>query len=235
MPLTTVRSPVTDIDQMSFGTTSVIIPSSGGPINVVVTGLSVLDFTSSTAIDVDDLVTLTANVFDTEVITLATSGGAEGDVHTEATLMSVGTTTGHPLELIANAITGLTIATDGKVELDIDGTAANHLIDKGYVDNLITTQASATQSSTGHITIPVSSGNDIIVNWGTEGALVDGGNVVVTFEEAFPNAIYVAFVTPTTSAHFDGTMDITLKGLTTMNLHSSLDKTTTLDWCAIGS
>ncbi len=236
MALTKVRSPITDISEMGFGTTTVVIASAGGPIDIDVTGLDVVDMTSTT-IDVDDLVTVTANLFDTEVITLATSGGAEGIVETQATLMSVQTTTAHPLELGANSITGLTIAIDGKVELDVVGTATDHLVDKNYVDvaDALSSQLSDTTGNmvtNGSIVIPNSTGSDLIINWGQTASIV--GTLNVTFDTAFTSAGFMGLATRQGDSSQEATALVGAVSTTSMNVHNSGSGSTPVNWIALG-
>lgn len=238
MALTRVRSPITAIDEMSFGTTSIVIPSTGGPIDIDVTGLNVMDMTSTT-VDVDDLVTLTANLFATEVVTLATSGGAEGTIFTDATTMTLGTTTPHVTNIQADGVVGLTALVTGQVALGTVGSGVDRLVDKDYVDTadalaLSLSNITATIASTGSITIPNSTGNDLIINWGKNGSVANNTNTVVTFDTAFTSAQFVGFAQPTTSQNHDGTMETFTQGLTTMTIHSSLDQTSAFDWLAIG-
>ena len=236
MALTKVRPPVTDISSMGFGTTVVDIPSTGADIDLDVAGLDVIDF-GSTTITIDDLVTLIAKKITGESIDLATSGGATGHLETDATTLELISTGLFQTILGANSNQNLILATDGRVALDTTGNLDGQLVDKAYVDTAITGSGSIPTgklATKGHVRFTTTVG-DLIINWGQEPNIFDGGNAIVTFDLPFPNAIYTAFVTPTTSAHFDGALDITLKGLTTMNLHSSLDKTSTADWMAIGS
>jgi hypothetical protein len=221
---------------MAFGTTSVVITATGGPLDIDITGLDVMDMTSTTVI-VDDLVTVTANNFDTEVVTLSTVGGAAAVLETQATLASLRTTSAHPLELGANSITGLTIATDGKVELDVVGTATNHLIDKGYVDTQVTavlTGILGLAATAGNLRIPNNSGNDIIINWGVTASLANSTEVV-TFTRAFPSAFFVGFATKNQAGLGDQRpANVSGGGLTTMSVHNAGPAPATINWLAIG-
>lgn len=238
MALTTVRPPVTDISLLSSGTTAVTILSAGGDIDIDVAGADVIDISSTTVL-IDPLVTLEADLFDGEQILLATTSGAELTLETQGLLARLLTTNGFPLELGANGITGLTIATDGKVELDVDGTATNHLVDKGYVDTQVgaaidESDMVATLTSPGSIQIPNSTGSDIIINWGENGVVANNSVTTVTFDTAFGTALLMGICCSTTQANHDGTMSVINKTLTTMDVHSSLDKSSGFDWIAIG-
>jgi hypothetical protein len=150
------------------------------------------------------------------------------------------TTSAHPLELGANNITGLTIATDGKVELDVVGTAVNHLIDKAYVDaaaggTVAEADFTHTQAVTGSIHIPTSTGTDLVLNWGKEATILSGGvGNTVTFNEAFANAFFVGFATADTVANHDGCIHVVSPTLSNMIVRSSTGKTTGAYWIAIG-
>ena len=163
MALTKVRSPVSAISEMAFGTTTVEITSTAGPIDINIAGLDNLDLTTTTAV-FDDLVTVTANLFQTEVVSIDTTAGASATLQTTATEAQLGTDTAHPLELYANAITALILATDGKVGLQVEGTAIGDLVTKAYVDtadalNATLADITATTAVTGSISIPNSTGN----------------------------------------------------------------------------
>ena len=238
MALTKVRSPVAEIDLIASGTTNVTIASAGGDVQMVVAGVTVLDVTSTTLV-LPDAIRLTSKLFTTEAISFATTSGAEMTIQTEALVGTIETTNGFPLELGANGITGLTIATDGKVELDVEGTAVNHLVTKAYIDALtagVTSEADFvhTQASTGSLEIPTSTGTNLVLNWGKNASVANNSQTVVTFDSPFSNAMFVGFVTPTTSANHDGTMEVFVQGLTSMTIHSSLDKSSAFDWLAIG-
>lgn len=238
MALTKARSPVTDIDQMGFGTTTVVITSSGGPIDVDVAGVNILDLTSTTAI-FNPVIPVTADDFNSEVVTLTTSGGAGAVLETQATLASLRTTTAHPLEIGANSITGLTVATDGKVELDVVGTATNHLVDKNYVDTLIALQTAladttATAATNGSISIPNSTGTEIIFNWGVT-ASISNTQAAVTFDTAFPNAAFIGLATRQNgTASLESSAHINTLTTTGMNVVNSGGTSSPVGWIAIG-
>ena len=236
MPLTKVRPPVTAISIIDSGTTKAEILNAGGDIDIDVGGVNVMDLTSTTA---TVAVTLAADAITGEQILLSTQSGAGLTFETQATLARLLTTTAHPLELGANNITGLTIATDGKVELDVEGTSATHLVTKSYVDTqtaavVTETDFNHTQAATGHLDIPTSTGTNLVLNWGVNGVVPNNADTVVTFDKAFPNAFFGGLVTPTTRANHDGTMEVFANTLSTMTVHSSLDKSSGFFWFAIG-
>ena len=194
MALTKVQPPVTAISEMEFGTTNIEITSTGGPIDVNVAGLDVVDLTSTT-ITVDDLVTLIAKKLTTEVVTVATAAGADGVIKTDATKMQAGTTDLSPLEILMNNVAQMTFQTSGKVGLTVVGTAAGELIDKNYVD--VGDAASATVTNT-LTTIGASSlagtGGTLLLKWGV---IAGAGNPTpVVFASAFPNALFNVQITP---------------------------------------
>lgn len=238
MALTKARPPVTDISQMANGTTVVDIPTAAADIDIDVAGLDVIDL-GSTTITIDDLVTLVANTITGESVSLSTSGGAAGSAITDATDLTIGTTSAHPLLLMANSITGLTMGTDGKVALGVDGTGATHLVDKGYVDTQVAlaatlTDIDATMAVTGHITIPNSTGNDLIINWGAMGSASNNADTTVTFDQAFANAFFGGVATSTETGGTDGALTIHNGGLTTMDIHNDTDKTSNGFYIALG-
>lgn len=238
MALTKVRPPVTEISLIDSGTTAVTILSAGGNIDIDVAGVSVLDI-SSTAVTVAPAITLDADLITGESVVLATAAGAGATLDTAATLARLLTTSAHPLELGANNLTGLTIATDAKVELDVEGTAINHLVTKAYVDAVSTSgvqtaDIEATTATTGSISIPNDTGNNIIINWGSNGSVANNSVTAVTFDTAFPTALLIGLCCSTTQANHDGTMSVISKLTTGMSVHSSLDKSSGFDWIAIG-
>lgn len=205
MALTKARPPLTAISQMLFGATVIDIPNTGGPIDIDVAAQDVVDLTTTTAI-FDDAITVTANNLEGEEYALSTSGGAAGDVKTTATSMEVGTTSIHPLQLIANSISGLIVGTDGRVTLDTTGNSTGHLVDKDYVDTQITGVANsftATVAAEGALAIPVSTGDDLLFKWGLD---TGSGDRTISFAGAFPNAIFFVTGTPTNTgaANSDG-------------------------------
>ncbi len=205
MPLTKVRLPVADIAAISNGTSTMTVLSAGGDMDLNISGANVIDF-AETAITIDDLVTLVANTITGESFLPQTTSGAQGKVETGATEFTVGTTSAHTVDLIANNIPTLTLETDQKVTLATVGTAGTHLIDKDYVDTATGTQGGQeTATTTGQIIIPGTT-NDIIFKWGVKSGT---GDRTITFADdtaAFPNAIFTAVATPTStgSANSDG-------------------------------
>jgi hypothetical protein len=199
---------------MIFGTTNVEILSSGGDIDVNVGGADVIDL-SSTEITVDDLITLIAKKLTTEVMTVATTAGADGVVKTDATKMQVGSTDASPLEILVNNIARMTVGTDGKVALATVGTASDELIDKDYVDTGDASAATITNTLT---TIGASSLDDgtgvLLLKWGVIAGA--GTPTPVTFAIAFPNALFTVFLTPEDAgtANSDGWANTTARSVT---------------------
>ena len=198
MALTKVRSPVSDISLMSLGTTDITITSAGGPIDIDVGGVNIVDYTSTTVI-YDPAIPVTAKDFNTEVILLATVAGASAVLKTTATEAILETTTAHPLELGANSINGITIETDGKATLEVEGTAIGHLVTKAYVDAVAPSGAVAladlvsSNVINGSVQIPNSTGSDLIFNWGVTASSV--GTTAVVFDTAFTTAFFAAGAT----------------------------------------
>ncbi len=195
MPLTKARPPVTAISQLINGTTDINIATAGGNIDVNVNGLDVVDL-ASTTITIDDLVTLVANTITGETLTQSTSGGATMRARTTASQGELETTSNHPVVLGANSTDALTLRTDGEVTLANVGTLAASLVDKNYVDTQVGNQVAASditanQTATGSLSIPTSTGNDMILNWGITASLSKGsGATAQTFDTAYPNAVF---------------------------------------------
>ena len=236
MALTKAAPPVTDITEMAFGTTKVEITSSAGPIDVDIAGLNVVDITT-TAITLDDLVTLVANTMTGEDILLSTPGGATASLKTAAGLAQLLTTSLHPLILGSNSVQNLICATDGRVTLDTTGNASGQLVDKAYVDTgdggVTQTQFPATLAKPGHIQIPNAAGTNLIINWG-ETAVLNNATEVVTFNQAYASAVFVGFATRNSNSSSDNSAAHTgVFTLTTMEVTSAGDGTTVF-WVAIG-
>ena len=238
MALTKVRSPVTDISLMSLGTTDITIASAGGPIDIDVAGNNIVDYTSTTAI-FDPTVTVTAKDLETEVLTVDTSAGANAVLQTTGTEGSLETTTAHPLELGANSILGMTIETDGKTTLEVEGTAIGHLVTKAYVDNAATTnsiQLSDMVSNSvinGSVQIHNSSGNDLILNWGVTASIT--GLLSVVFDTAFVSSFFAGGATrQIASTGADATANINNTSTTGMDVINTGSATSPVHWWAIG-
>jgi hypothetical protein len=188
MALTKVRLPVADIQNISNGNSKVEIATASGDAVVTVAGTTVGTFSSS-GLDLGGL-TVVADTLEGEIVSLS-QGAVASKIEAAVSQGIVGTTSAHPFSLIANAIEGLSIATDGKVSLGVEGTANGHLVTKEYVDNAAGASGNtATLASEGHVSIATTSG-DLIINWGT----VSGDNsslIPVTFNQAFPTAAFVA-------------------------------------------
>ena len=240
MALTKVRLPVAALSAISNGTSSITVLTAGGDMEVDIAGVTTMNL-RSTDITILSTVPLVAPLITTEDISLTTVAGADMTVQTTATQGEIETTTAHPLVLGANSIDALTIATDGKVALAVDGTAANHLVDKGYVDTAVATAAAlsdivATNTSNGSISIPNSSGNDIIINWGTTASVNSGsGAVAVTFDTAFPNAFLVAVVSRNIASNgADEGVNYAGGSTTGMNVYPTYSASSPVGWVAIG-
>lgn len=194
MALTKVQPPVTAISEMESGTTNLLIVSPGGDFDLNVGGVDVADI-SSTQFTLDDLVTLIAKKLTTEVVTLATTAGADGVIKTDATKMQAGTTDLSPLEILMNSVARMTFQTDGKIGLTTVGTAAGELVDKNYVDVGDAGSATITNTLT---TIGASSlvgtGGTLLFKWGIIAGAGNPTNVV--FASAFPNALFNVQITP---------------------------------------
>lgn len=194
MALTKVRLPVADIAAISNGSSKVDMSTSGGDVVVTVGGTTIATF-SSTGVNLGSLDVTTTGTINSQDVLLS-QGAVAAKAEAATTQGVVGTTSAHPLSLIANAIEGLSIATDGQVTLGVEGTATDHLVTKSYVDGLTGLGASdfsATTATTGSLTIPNSTGNDLIINWGQTGSITNT-QVTATFDTAFPNAYLVGFV-----------------------------------------
>lgn len=188
--LTKVRVPVSDIAKISNGTSSVNIASAGADIVATVSGVLAGTW-QTTGLLIDAARTLTAKTISGETVNLATTAGATGQVATSGTKMSVKTSSAHPLELAANSVVGLTLGTDGKATLGVQGTSNSHLVNKQYVDAAVAAALSftATLATTGQVSLPTNAGT-LIIKWGrTNGS---GQLTQVTFGAAFPNAIFIA-------------------------------------------
>lgn len=238
MALTKVRSPVTDVSEMANGTTTVVITSAAGPVDIDIGGLDHVDMTTTTCI-FDDLVTVTANSLQTESVSVDTAAGASATLETQAGLAKLGTDSAHPLELYANAITAMTVDTAGKVELDVVGTATNHLVDKNYVDlaDAAASQLSDTVANTvtnGSIELPNSTGDNIIINWGVS-ATISNTQIGVVFDTAFPNAAFVGHATRQNgTSSLESSAHINSLTTTGMNVVNSGGTTSPVGWIAIG-
>lgn len=235
MALTKVKDPVAEIDNITFGTTTVDITSTGGPIDVNVAGNDIVDLTT-TAITVDDLVDLVVQNIMTEIVTLSTTSGADGIIQTNATEMEVGTTDTSPLELLVNSIPVLTLASSGRVAIATSGSASDELVDKAYVDaGDAAAGSSSTAATDGSITIDASP-TDIIIKWGQA---TGTGDRTVTFGTAFPSAIYTVVATPqnTGSANSDGWWGVENLATTGFDWNTANRGAynSNVNWIAIGS
>ncbi len=238
MALTTARTPVTAIDQMANGTTVLDMPSAAGPLDLDIAGADCILFEAA-AITVDDVVTMDVNNLTGETFTMDTSGGATAVLNTAASLAKLETTTAHPLELGANSITGLTIATDAKVELDVEGTATNHLVTKAYVDAAASTASAAladmvvNEAINGSFQIPTSTGNDLIVNWGVTASST--GSTAVVFDVANTTATYMALACREITGGAEATANVNTITLTGMNVVNTGSASSPVHWIAIGT
>jgi hypothetical protein len=235
--LTKVRVPVSDIARISNGTTAADIASSGADITETVSGALVGTWGTG-GLTIPAAKVLTAKQVTGETVLLATAAGASATVKTTGTKLQVGTTSAHVMELLANAVLGLSVGTDGKVTLGVQGTAGGHLVNKTYVDSVASSAATtvATIAGTGQISIPNSTGNNLIVKWGqTNGS---GQLTQVTFAVAFPNAIFVAFANEVhnINASSDGAKGVYDLQLAGFKFNQANDSARTNPWCwlAIG-
>ena len=236
--LTKVRVPVSDIAKIIFGTSQVQIPSSGADINVTVSGNSIMDYQTTGAI-FNAAKIFTAKQITGETVLLATAAGASANLSTTGTKGQLKTTSAHPLELAANSVVGATIGTDGKVTLGVQGTSGTHLVNKTYVDSVGGSFAAivATLATTGQVSIPNSTGTNLIIKWGQTNGL--GQLTQVTFGTAFPNAIYIAIACPVQNvfAGSDGQFGVYNLQLTGFQINQSNRGASTYPhtWLAIGS
>ena len=236
MALTKVRLPVADISAISDNDSNVTVDDAGGTIDVVVNGATIASF-DATGVDLGvlaaSLQTLAAQ--DVDVV----NGTVVGQVHADAAEVLIGTTSAHPTTIMANSIDGLEVGTDGKVTLGVEGTGVGHLVTKAYVDaavalGLTLTSVDSTVASSGHITIPNSSGNDLIINWGVT-APISNTQAAVTFDEAFPNACFVAMATRQNgTASLESAAHVNTITTTGMNVVNSGGTSSPVGWIAIG-
>jgi len=240
MALTKVRVPVADIEAIQNGTSNVTISTAADDIVVTRGGTTIATF-DATGMTFGATLTVVVDNITSEQIDLATTAGAAATIQTNATDLSIETTSAHPVVLGANSTDALTIATDGKVALSVDGTAADHLIDKGYVDTQVALAASladivATNTSTGSLSIPNSSGNDIIINWGITASITRGaGATAVTFDTAFPNAFLQGYVSRNiASSGAEAGVNWANGSTTGMDVYQSGSASSPVSWFAIG-
>jgi len=240
MALTKVKLPVAAISAIVNGTSDITIGTASG--NLVVTrGGTVVGTWSTAGLTLATAGTLDADIISGEAINLATTSGAAATIETTLTQLEIGTSSAHPLELSANDTTALTIATDGKVALAVDGTAANHLVDKGYVDTAVAAAASiadiaAVTGTTGSISIPNSTGNNLIINWGTTASINSGsGAVAVTFNREFPNAFLQAVVSRVIASNgAEEGVNYASGSTTGMNIYATYSASSPCSYVAIG-
>jgi hypothetical protein len=231
MALTKVRLPVADIESISNGTSNINIATEDGNAVVTVGGTTIGTF-SSTGLNLGGL-TLIVDTLQGEIVSLS-QGAVASKIEAAVSQGVAGTTSAHPFSLIANAIEGLSIGTDGRVSLGVQGNANGHLVTKQYVDNAAgATSTTATMASEGHVSIPTTSGN-LIINWGT----VNGNNnnlIPVTFNQTFPTAAFVAMaVRVSTSTSLDRTVNVANLSTTGMNIRNNTNTSTPVYWMAIG-
>lgn len=237
MALTKVRQPVADIANISNGTSSIDIASAGADAIVSIAGAVIGTF-SSTGLDLNTGLTLVSDVITTESVGLTTVAGASATLETTLTQGRLRTTSAHQLALGANSLDGLTIETDGKVTLGVEGTEVGNLVTKAYVDNAATTLAVQiadvvlTESTNGSITIPSSTGNDLILNWGTTASF--SGLQSVTFNTAFPNGFLGAVVSRVTTGDFEAPAHYGSATTTGMTLRQTGGTATPVSYFALG-
>lgn len=236
MALTKVRLPVADIEQISNGNSNVDIASSGGDINAVVAGVTVGTF-NATGLDLGAL-TLAARIISARDVNLL-NGTVATQLHSDATEGVLGTTSAHPLSIIANNVEAFLVETDGQVQLGVEGTATNHLVTKSYVDANAGVAASgfvANTSVNGSLTIPNSTGNDLIINWGITNSINEAsGAVAVVFDKAFPNSFLHAQVSRNIASNgAEEGVNVAGGSTTGMNIYPSYGISSPVYWLAIG-
>lgn len=234
MALTKVKDLVAEIGTLANATTEVSITGAGGDIENTVAGVTIGTF-SSTGLDLGTL-RLTSQDITAEDVRL-TNGVVAARLDADGTELNLETTSAHPVVIGANSIDALTVATDGKVTLGVDGTAAGHLIDKGYVDNLITGVASLSDiifaaTSTGSLQIPTD-GDDFIINWGITASIAETNEAVV-FDTAFPNAVLGAFTCRIAPASREDSTNVNSVTTTGMNVAQTGGNASQVYWMAFG-
>jgi hypothetical protein len=238
MALTKARLPVVEVHTMDFGTTTVDIPTTSGPIDINIAGHDNLDLTTTTAI-FDDLVTVTANNLVTELVTIAESGGVTAHLQAHATNAHVGTTSAHPFIVFANGLAALSLATDATVALGAEGTGPTHLVTKGYVDTAdalgsVLSDIVVNNVINGSLQLPNSTGNDLILNWGVT-ATISNTQTAVTFDTAFTTTAFVGFATRQNgTSSLESAAHINNLTTTGMNVVNSGGTTSPVGWWAIG-
>lgn len=238
MALTKVRLPVADIAAISNGTSDVTIGSAGGDIvetraGVIINTIGAAGYTfgAGLTLDVDNI--------SSEDISLSTAGGAAGTLQTTLGQMELETTSAHPLVLGANSIDGLTIETDGQVTLGVVGDEPTHVMDKNYIDTALALKATlsdivATIGTEGSITIPNSTGNDLIIKWGKTAA-IGATSQAVTFATAFPTAIFTAYLSlNNTSSSGDNNTAYGNESTTGFTIYKGNSASHPVSWLAIG-
>jgi hypothetical protein len=235
MPLTKVRLPVADIQRISNGSSNVDIPTASG--NVTVTATGVLAATFGSTANTLHRPTVVTNLDDVENVDLTVSGGATGVLEAIASAIRLWTTSGHTLILGANSIVGMTIGTDGRVTLGVEGNAASHVVSKAYVDAAAAAAIAgitASLTSPGHISIPTNT-SPLIINWGITANLSKSFENV-TFDEAFPNAALAAFCSTrmnnNSSVNASLVDNVTTTGMTVRQTQGS--PSSPVYWMAIG-
>ena len=234
MALTKVRLPVADIASISDSNSNVTVEGPGGDVTVDVAGTNIGTFDAS-GLDLGAL-TIIAQVLTGRDINLA-NGTVAVQLHADASEGKLGTTSAHPLAIEANNVAALDIATDGKVTLNVEGTAVGHLVTKAYVDaaaGIAEADIDATTATTGHISIPNNTGNALIINWGVTGSVGNDTSTAVVFDEEFPNSFLVAFANCNRGLGGDGGVNINGGSTTGMTVHNVSDVTTAIFWLAIG-
>jgi hypothetical protein len=239
MALTKVKVPVAEISLLANTTTTIDIPSAGGNIDIDVAGVNMVDITTA-AVTLAAGKSLSADVIDGETVNLDTTSGAGLLLRTTASQAEMETDSAHPLVLGANSLDALTIGTDAKVTLAVEGTAAGHLVTKSYVDTAATTNAvqiadvTTTQATSGSISLPTATGNDLIINWGVTGS-ISNTQTAVSFDTAFPNAAFVGYATRQNgTSSLESSAHINSLTTTGMNVVNSGGTSSPVGWLAIG-
>ena len=132
--------------------------------------------------------------------------------------------------------TALTVGTDRKVTLDVQGTADKHLIDKKYVDDQFGA-STAQLTENGYQKLP----SGLIMQWGvSDRTTAFQEEEVVTFPLAFPTACLNVVGIPDRDSFNDGDLGLYIKEFTTTTatfIYDSDKKTypdTAIRWQAYG-
>ena len=204
MPLTKAAPPVTEIDEMESGTTSISIPNAGGDIDINVAGADILDITQT---DVTSTQNVQAPSVGTEQVNLSTTSGSTALLRSGATENALQGQSNHPFVLGTNLLNNLIMNTDGTTTLMTQGTLPTHLVDKDYVDSEISNVSSGTTGTlaqNGEIDIPTAAGT-LGLKWGRFDGLVPSTLHTLTYAGDFgltpyPTQTFIVMLTPINNA-----------------------------------